>query len=113
MSRSVGVGLAFYVVWMSLLLGGLFWGRQVALRDYAGPEAQAQWQDFREDMKRLGGKGPVQRRPPVSDEPPALRLMRDHFGVSLGATVVFGSLLYVMIWGAVRGACSEEVEPRD
>ena len=112
MSRTAIASLGLYVVWMSLLVGGLFWGRHVTFRDYAGPEARAKWQQFRDEMKRVSEDGPVKRRPPASDEPPALRLMRDHFGVSLGATIVFGSLLYAMIWGALWGVFNTGAGPR-
>jgi hypothetical protein len=112
MSRTFLISLGLYLAWVALLVGGLFWGRHVALREYATPDAQAEWQEFREDMKRISQEGPVKRRPPASDEPPALLLMRDHFGVCLGATLVFGSLLYGMIWGAARGAFTADVAPR-
>jgi hypothetical protein len=64
-------------------------------------------------MKRISVDGPVKRRPPTSDEPPALRLMRDYFGICLGATLVFGSLLFGMIWGAARGAFTADMAPRE
>jgi hypothetical protein len=105
--------LGLYALWTSLLVGGLFWGRRVAMREYAGPEAQAEWHEFREDMQRISEQGPVKRRPPEGEEPPALRLMRDHFGVCLGAAIVFGSLLYIMLWGAARGAFTADYEPRE
>jgi hypothetical protein len=63
-------------------------------------------------MERISKEGPVKRRVPASQEPPALRLMRDHFGVSLGAAIVFGTLLFVMVMGAVQGAFSADFEPR-
>jgi hypothetical protein len=64
-------------------------------------------------MERISQEGPVKRRVPKSQEPPALRLMRDYFGVSLAATVVFGSLLFVMVMGAVRGAFTADFEPNN
>jgi hypothetical protein len=112
-TRTGAVWFLLYVVWMSLLVGGLFWGRSTAMRAYSGPEAQAQWQSFREDMERISHEGPVKRRVPESREPPALRLMRDYFGVSLAATIVFGSLLFVMVMGAVRGAFTADFEPKN
>jgi hypothetical protein len=112
LTRTGAVWLILYVMWMSLLVGGLFWGRSTALRAYSGPQAQAQWQSFREDMERISKEGPVKRRVPESGEPPALRLMRDYFGVSLAATIVFGSLLFLMAMGAVRGAFTTDFEPK-
>lgn len=106
-----GVWLAMYLVWMALLVGGLAWGRQAALRAYSGAEAKQQWEEFRRDMARLSQQGPVERRQPASAEPPALVLMRDYFAVCLAATLVFGSLLFVMLAGAVRGALSSDFQP--
>jgi hypothetical protein len=105
--------LLLYLAWMSLLVGGLFAARQSVTRVYGGAEAQRQWEQFRDDMARLSEEGPVQRRPPKSPEPPALRLMRDYFAVCLTATLVFGTLLFAMLAGAVRGAFSSEAPPRD
>ena len=105
--------LLLYVAWMSLLVGGLLAARQAVMRVYGGTEAKRQWEQFREDMTRLSKEGPVERRPPKSLEPPALRLMRDNFGVCLTATLVFGSLLFAMLGGAVRGAFAPEPPPRD
>ncbi|MBW3595757.1 MAG: hypothetical protein KY475_00615 [Planctomycetes bacterium] len=113
MSRSAAVWLILYIAWMSLLVGGLIAGRQAVLQAYSGAEAKAEWDEFRRDMAKLSEEGPVKRRAPKSPEPPALRLMRDYFGVCLTATIVFGSLLFAMLAGAGRGAFSQDVPPRD
>jgi hypothetical protein len=104
--------LVLYAVWMTLLVGGLFWGRHTALRQYAGAQARSEWEDFRQEMARIGKEGPVERRMPKSDEPPALVLMRDYFGVSLAAALIFGTLLYVMLVGAIYGAFSRDYTPK-
>ncbi len=46
---------------------------------------------------------PVRRKAPSSDEPPALVLMRDYFGVMLSGAVLFGSLLFAVLAIALRG----------
>lgn len=97
---------------MGTVFGGLYWGRQASFRAYSGLEAQSDWNRFRDDMARLSKEGPVERRRPKSPEPPALVLMRDYFGVSLAAAAVFGSLLFVMLMGAVRGALTHDFEPQ-
>lgn len=112
MTRTSIAWLVCYVAWMALLLGGLFWARQTAFRVYGGVAAQADWNQFRDDMARLARDGPVERRPPKSPEPPALVLMRDYFGVSLVGAVVFGSLLFAMLMGATRGAFTRDFEPQ-
>ena len=48
--------------------------------------------------------GPVKRRVPKSAEPPALKLMRDHFGVCLGLSLVLSSVLFGTFMIFVRGA---------
>jgi hypothetical protein len=111
--RGVIVGLALYVAWMAVLLGGLFWGRAATFRSYGDRAAIADWRAFREEMSRIGAQGPVRRRAPQSHEPPALVLMRDYFGVSLVATLVFGTLLFAMLLGAIRGAFSRDYVPYD
>ena len=72
----------------------------------ARTQAQAEWDAWREDAKKMAEEpGPVKRRVPKSAEPPALVLMRDHFAVCLGLArcccrrVLFGTFMFF-----VRGA---------
>ena len=44
-------------------------------------------------------------------EPPALILMRDHFGVCVATVVVSGSLLFAFTTIAVHGMLSPNVSP--
>jgi hypothetical protein len=44
-------------------------------------------------------RGPVKRDVPKSEEPPALVLMRDFFGVMLAGALLFTSMLYwILAW---------------
>jgi hypothetical protein len=111
--RRNAIWLTLYLLWMALLFAALFWGRHAALRAYSGIQAQEEWEAFREDMARIGREGPVQRRTPKSNEPPALVLMRDYFAVCLVGTFVFGTAVFATLGYAVVGALSRDYTPRD
>ncbi len=107
-------------VWVALyaaLVGGIVWTMQT-VRDHAlielnSPQAQAEWQSWREVSARQSGKdqagdevpveGPVQRRQPNVQEPPTLMLLRDHFPLMLFAALLFSSVLYAFMVIVVRG----------
>jgi hypothetical protein len=78
----------------------MFKSRQWAISQLSTPKSVSDWQAWRDDVERQQEQpGPVQRRVPKSAEPPALVMMRDHFGVSLIGIVLFGSMLYwVFAW---------------
>jgi hypothetical protein len=89
-----------YVALLSLVVGSMFWVRHTALTQLSAPQSIADWESWREDVRREETiPGPVQRRVPKSDEPPALVLMRDYFVVSFVGAVFFTSILYwIMAW---------------
>ena len=100
--RSAGCGCGARVTWCSsaLVVWSLFSARHWAIAELATPKSIADWQAWREDVEQQQEHpGPVQRRVPKSDEPPALVLMRDYFGVSLTGAVLFSTVLYwIMAW---------------
>lgn len=105
--RGLWIILAGWVALLAFVIGGMFVVRERTLQTMSTPEAQAEWNAWRESEVNRRDDLPVKRRPPKSGEPPALVLMRDHFPVLLGAAVVFGSLLYgalAFAVGAVLGA---------
>jgi hypothetical protein len=78
--------------------------RDRAIRELSTPQSIAQWQAWKADVaQKLTIPGPVQRRVPRSNEPPALVLMRDYFAVSLAGAVLFCSALYWVIAWLVSG----------
>jgi hypothetical protein len=88
----------------------MFWVRQSIFATYSSPESIADWRQWKSDVEReQTNPGPVQRRIPKSDEPPALVLMRDYFAVSLTAAVFFTSLLYWVIAWFITGALNHDV----
>lgn len=107
--RSIWLWIVGYAVLVIALVGGLIYARSEMIRTLGTPQAQAAWDQWREEAKAKSGadkqpiEGPVQRRVPKSAEPPALVLLRDYFGICLGGGLLFSSLLYFMIMFAVRG----------
>jgi hypothetical protein len=104
--RWVWLWAACYVVLIGTIVWSLFYARRSALAESGDATIVRDWQVFREDIKQQQAEhpGPVERRVPKSLEPPALVLMRDYFGVSLGGAVVFTSVLYWVIAWLVMGA---------
>jgi UPF0716 family protein affecting phage T7 exclusion len=104
-SRFAVVWLAAYVLLIGAVVGGMLFGRQQALAVYGSQAAQAEWDAWREDARRLAEEsGPVKRRVPKSPAPPALVLMRDHFGVCLMLALVLSTVLFGTFMLLVRGA---------
>jgi hypothetical protein len=97
-----------YVVLAGAVVGTMFWLRQSAVADLSSPKSISDWHQWREDVReQQTNRGPVERRVPKSDEPPALVLIRDNFGVLLVGALLFSSLLYwIMAWfvtGILKG----------
>ena len=113
-TRSAIVWLVAYLVLIVTVVAGTFYGRQQALAIYGTADAQTEWDAWREDAKRLAEEsGPVKRRVPGSAAPPALVLMRDHFGVCLALALVLSTVLFGTFMLFVRGAlASRRVQER-
>jgi hypothetical protein len=94
-----------YLLFLALIGGGVFYGRSRALAIYGSGEAQAQWDTWRADAKKMAeAPHPVKRRIPGSAEPPALVLMRDYFAICLGGALVLSTVLFGTFMILVRGA---------
>lgn len=106
MSRVNLLWLIAYLVLTALLVGGVFRARARVLATFGTPEARAEWQTWRRDVRQRAerGDGPVRRRVPVSREPSLLVLLRDFFPQCLAAAVFFPSLLYFVLMVLLRGA---------
>jgi len=100
--------ILLYFALLAAITGAMFWVRGTALAVYGTPEAQAEWNTWREDAKQLAeDTGPVKRRFPKSAQPPALVLMRDHFAVCLGLALVLSTVLFGTLMLLVRGAMKD------
>jgi len=98
-----------YLATMFAVAASLVRARQWSQRYLARPEAVTQWRQWQSTADNLDGqpRHPVQRRRPVSDEPPTLVVLRDSFPAVLGvslliATVLFGFVMHLAV-GAFAG----------
>ena len=100
--------LLAYVTAMAMVCGTIAYGRWQALQIYGTAEAKDQWHEWRTDVviDEFVDDGPVKRRVPQSSEPPALVLMRDHFAVCLGLSLLLTSILFGTFMVLIRGAFS-------
>jgi hypothetical protein len=106
------IWLLAYLLFLALIAGGVFYGRSRALAVYGSGEAQAQWDTWRADAKKMAeAPHPVKRRIPGSAEPPALVLMRDYFAICLGGSLVLSTVLFATFMMLVRGALTS-AQPR-
>jgi hypothetical protein len=115
------LSLAVAAVWLAAVCGppaALMAWREQRLAAVDSPEAQAQWDAFRQDMRRQSGReGPVQRKVPKSAEPPERVWLRDHIHLAVIAWMtlvgVLGGFLAALVLGVARGSSSEDQTPRD
>ena len=106
-SRGTALWLVAYLVTLFVVAGAVVRGRAVALATYGTPDAQSQWDTWREDTKKMAEQpGVVKRREAKSPEPPALVLMRDHFAVCLSLALLLTTVLFVTFMFLIRGALS-------
>jgi hypothetical protein len=89
-----------YAALMVAVIAAMFRARDWTVKQLSTQESNADWQQWREDVRKQPARlGAVQRRVPKSEEPPALVLLRDYFAVSLVGAVLFSSALYwTMAW---------------
>jgi hypothetical protein len=104
-------GLAYLAV-VAAVIGAMLKVRSDVSAVYGTQSAQTEWDDWRADAKQMAqGSGPVKRREPKSAEPPALVLMRDHFAVCLGGSLLLTSVLFGTFMIFIRGAFSQHESP--
>ena len=87
--------------------------RDRRLAEVASPEAQADWDAFRADMRKQSGRdGPVQHKVPKSAEPPELVWLRDYVGLAIAAWItlvgVLGGFLAAIALGLARAGSAAE-----
>ena len=72
------------------------------------PESVAAWRQWAEETRRPVVPGEsVERRPVKSDEPPALILMRDHFGSVQTVSLVIGTFVFCFLGFLGHGIWSQ------
>lgn len=99
--------LILYLLMIGGIVVGMLWSRTNVEATFTDPESQASWERWRGEVARQqGGEGPVSRRVPKSAQPPALVLLRDHFGVCLAGALLLSTLLFGSSMVMIRGVMS-------
>lgn len=114
MPRVTPANLAWLVAYLAMLGSiafGLRWYRNDATDRYGTEQAGVQWQQWRDAAEELGASGPVRRSKPKAAEPPALLLMRDHFGSCLAISLLLSSVLFLWLMVSLRGALRPPATP--
>ena len=108
--------ILFVVGWTAALVVPplvLLRSRAAWLETLERPEAQEQWDEFRDAMKQQSGReGPVQRKVPKSVEPPLRVWLRDYIWLAIAAWLVLGGTLGVFTGTLVLGGSFAEDQPR-
>ena len=108
----VAVWMIAYVAVIGTVVGSVLSARQRALDELSTPEAQADWETWRQSVRDEAlSDAPVRRRVPGSGEPPLVVLMRDHFGVCMAAAVVISSALFGVIAFTLGGVLRGRAQP--
>ena len=92
--RSRWIWLLVWLTVMVVTVAVMSGIRRRSVSHFGQPDQNSAWQQWR-DAAAKGG--PVERRVPKSDEPPTLRLMRDHYAVSLIGILVFESAIVLFL----------------
>lgn len=100
---TLALGVAAYLTMVLAIVVSLWMYRSRALTSFDTAASQRDWQAWREAATESGLRGGVKRSRPTSVEPPALVMMRDHFGVCLTIAVVLATALYVTLAIVLRG----------
>lgn len=88
---------AGYLLLAAAVVAGSLYARSWAISVYGSPQAQAQWEQWRTESARLSTDGPVKRRVPKSDKPPALVLATTYFGICLTIALVLSTVLFATV----------------
>ena len=94
---------ALYALVLSGVLSGCLYARSWTVSVYGTPEAQAEWNEWRAGAAKLSTDGPVKRRIPKSDKPPALVLATTYFGVCLTIAMLLTTVLFATAVYFVQG----------
>jgi hypothetical protein len=101
-----GFWLAAYLAAMTMAIVLLVRERAAQTTALDSTDARQDWQVWQNDASEMDD-----RRPPKSNEPPWLVLLRDHFVALLAGTIVIGSAAFVMFMFLLRGVFSRGPEP--
>lgn len=110
------VWLMLYIILMSVVAISMENARSWAVSTFESPKAQSDWNTWRRRAREESGQkgtvtGPVIRREPQSQSPPALMLMNDHFAECLVFSLVLSTALFFTLMIALRGTCGSGHQP--
>lgn len=93
-----------YLALLVVIITAMFQLRRSVITQQSTPQAMADWENWREDVRRQQGEqASIRRAVPKSGEPPALVLMRDYFAACIAIVVAFGSVIYGILAWFVNG----------
>lgn len=105
LSRTKLFWLLAYLAVMTALVVALVVARRRTMAALTTPEARQQWRAWKDQtVLQKNSGGPVERRPVVSDEPPALILLRDRFPTIVASSVLICSFLFAFLAFVAQGA---------
>ena len=103
----LAIAVIVYVLLATASVIGMNRARRNVMEN-ASAATQADWETWRAAAReQADGSGPVSRRVPKSDQPPALVLLRDYYGMCLAAVLLFGSLSYLVLMFFLHGATAK------
>ena len=102
MPRAIWIACYLFCMWLVVI--GMIRARRAAVDGYGTESAQTAWDSWRSFAEtETNTEGPVQRRSPKSDEPPALVLMRDYFYACTAFALLMSSILFGTMALMIRG----------
>lgn len=107
--------LLVYLLLMAAVIVGLFAARRYARQVYGTAAAQADWEQWVDNVKQQQAENAssVQRRVPRSPRPPALVLMEEHFLTCLTGALLLTTALYGTLAMLLYGALTSSASPAD
>ncbi len=113
--RSRALVMVVMAAWLAAIVvppAALSVWRAKRLAELSQPGVQAEWDTFREAMRKESGRdGPVQRKVPKSAEPPELVWLRDYFSLAITAWVTLVGVLGGFVAALVLGMSGKERGP--
>ena len=98
-----------------LVIAGVVWGvfsmQQWTEATYGNATAETEWQEFRESVaESVEQGGPVQRKIPASEKPPAVVLLSDYFVQCTTIAVLLSSALFATFALMIKGVMVADEE---
>lgn len=114
MTRGTLIAWLGFAIALAAAVGVVVEARRRTLVALDTPEANAQWQVWREDtIRQSRDTGPATRRPAKAFEPPLLIMLRDHFGAAIGSTVVAVTIFYWFLAFLIPGSLQQSAAPSE